>query len=75
VTTREQLDPGPLVAAIGGALLIVSLFLDWYEPAISGWTAFQTLDLALAGLGLAALGVLAVRLSLPVPDDYRSGAY
>jgi hypothetical protein len=35
VTPREQLDPGPLVAAIGGALLIVSLFLDWYEPAIS----------------------------------------
>jgi hypothetical protein len=67
VTTREQLDPGPLVAAIGGGLLIVSLFLDWYEPAISGWTAFETLDLALAGLGLAALGVLASGSAYPCP--------
>jgi hypothetical protein len=72
VTTREQLDPGPLVAAIGGGLLIVSLFLDWYEPAISGWTAFETLDLALAGLGLAALGVLASGSAYPCTDDYRS---
>jgi hypothetical protein len=61
---RGQLEAGPVVAAAGGLLAIASLFLDWYEPGISGWTAFEALDLMVAG---AALGSL--RLSIAVDAD------
>lgn len=57
--SREtQIPVGPLVAAIGAVLLIVSLFLDWYEQ-LSGFTVFEFLDLLLVGLALVALAALA----------------
>jgi len=57
--TREtQLPIGPLIAAIGGILLIVSLFVDWYD-SVTGYTVFEFLDLLLTGLALATLFVLA----------------
>jgi hypothetical protein len=68
---RGQVEVGPIAAAAGGVLLVVSLFLDWYEPGISGWTAFEALDLLLAALGLAAVGVLAVRLGVPLLGGER----
>jgi hypothetical protein len=46
------------VAAIGATLLIVSLFLDWYENA-TGFTVFEFLDLLLLSLGIATLAALA----------------
>ena len=66
MANREQLEVGPTVAAVGGVLLCVSLFLDWYEPGVSGWTAFEALDLLLAALGLAAVGTLALRHGVPL---------
>jgi hypothetical protein len=54
----QRIDAGPVVAAIGAVVLFLSLFLSWYEPDVSGWEAFETLDLLLAGLAIAA-GVLA----------------
>jgi hypothetical protein len=42
--------------------LIVSLFLDWFEPGLSAWTAFEAVDLVLAAAAVAAL-VLATRHS------------
>jgi hypothetical protein len=57
--SRAQLPIGPLIAAIGGALLIVSLCLDWYDR-ITGFTVFETLDLVLLALALVAIaGLLA----------------
>ena len=35
--------------------MLVSVFLDWYEPGITAWQSFEVLDLALAALSLAAL--------------------
>ena len=32
---------GPMVAAVGAVLLIVSLFLDWYEVDLEGFTVFE----------------------------------
>lgn len=50
---------GPLVAAIGAVLLIVSLFLDWYQPDIEGFTVFEFLDLLLVLMALATIASLA----------------
>jgi hypothetical protein len=35
--------------------MLVSVFLDWYEPNVTAWQAFEVLDLLLAALSLAAL--------------------
>ena len=66
---RSQVPVGPMVASIGALLLIVSLFLDWYDR-LTGFTVFEVLDLVLVALALvtiasmlSALGVLRVKLS------------
>jgi hypothetical protein len=61
---RETRIPiGPLVAAIGGILLVVSLFLDWYE-GLTGFTVFEVLDLLLFALGVSTLFALAEALGV-----------
>lgn len=57
---------GPLVASVGAVLLIVSLFLDWYQR-ISGFTVFEFLDLLLVLLALATIASLAGGLGLVRP--------
>jgi hypothetical protein len=65
----QRIDAGPVVAALGAVLLFLSLFLSWYEPDASGWDAFESLDLILAGVAVAA-GVLAAgRLGAAVAQD------
>jgi hypothetical protein len=44
-----------VVVVIGGAMLFVSLFVEWYDPGTSGWTAFEFLDLVLAFAAVVAL--------------------
>lgn len=61
-----QIPIGPLVAALGALLLIVSLFLDWYEQ-VSGFTIFEFLDLLLLGLAVATLVALAAAMGLLRP--------
>jgi hypothetical protein len=62
MATRETQFPiGPLVAAVGAILLIVSLFLDWYEE-LTGFTVFEFLDLLLVGLALVTLVSLAAAM-------------
>jgi hypothetical protein len=57
---------GPLVAAVGAVLLVVSLFLDWYER-ITGFTAFEFIDLLLVMCALATIASLAGGLGLVRP--------
>jgi hypothetical protein len=57
---------GPAVASIGAVLLIVSLFLDWYED-ITGFTVFELLDLLLVLMALATIASLAGGLGLVRP--------
>ncbi|HEV2753006.1 MAG TPA: hypothetical protein VGV36_04130, partial [Solirubrobacteraceae bacterium] len=52
---RQQIDADDGLVAAGAALLLVSLFLDWYSPGATAWSTFETIDLALAGLAVAAL--------------------
>lgn len=62
----DRIDARPAVALVGGALLLISLFVTWYQaPAIppatgtvdvgNAWGMFESLDLALAAIGVAAL--------------------
>ncbi len=50
---------GWLLAGAGAILLLISLFLDWYEPGLTGWTVFEALDLVLAAAALTVLAVTA----------------
>ena len=63
----ERIDAGPPIAILGALLLLVSLFLDWYEPGITAWTVFEALDLLLAALALCCLLGAAARLGLDLP--------
>jgi hypothetical protein len=60
---ETQIPIGPLVAAIGAVLLIVSLGLDWYG-GLSGFNSFEFLDLLLVVLALVTLASLAAALGL-----------
>ena len=58
---RRVLPIGPLLAIAGAVLLLVSLFLDWYDDA-SAWTVFEVLDLLLAALAIGTALSLLERL-------------
>ncbi len=66
---QRQLALGPLIAAVGAVLLIVSLFLDWYE-GITGFTVFEFIDLLLVLLAVATIVSLAGGMGLfkPAPS-------
>ena len=55
--TQPRVDAGPLLVGAGALLLLVSLFVDWYAGSISitGWTAFELIDILLALIALGAL--------------------
>src|ERR687896_624794 len=58
----RRFEVGPILVALGAALLLVSLFLDWYGP-LSAWEAFEVVEILLAGLAAAALIVAAGQLT------------
>jgi hypothetical protein len=69
---REAHIPiGPLLAAVGGVLLIVSLGLDWYGP-YSGFNSFEVLDLLLVALALVTFALLVDALGV-LHTSLRSG--
>ncbi|HZA89168.1 MAG TPA: hypothetical protein VE401_02960 [Solirubrobacterales bacterium] len=57
----ERINAGQILVVVGAVALFVSLFLNWYEGPFAGesgfsaWTAFELLDIVLAGLALAAI--------------------
>ncbi len=64
----ERIDARPVLTMIGGALLLVGLFLTWYvipapPPAEGGtdvgnaWAVFESLDLVMAAIAIAAIYV------------------
>jgi hypothetical protein len=52
----RRLGAGEWMASISGVVLLVSLFLPWYEPSASGWESLAAVDVLLALV--AASGVL-----------------
>jgi hypothetical protein len=71
MTTTRRIDAGPLLVLAGAVLLLISLFLAWYEPSLEAWDIFELVDVLLAAAGLtailAALGLLADFPSAPDP--------
>ena len=69
----RRVDAGATVAAAGGIVLLVSLFLDWYgddREAFSAWTLFEVIDLLLAAIALLALSAFVSRAGIEprLPD-------
>jgi hypothetical protein len=52
---RQKIDAGSALAALGSALLLVSLFIRWFDPGGTAWQVFEIVDLVLAGIALAVL--------------------
>jgi carbon starvation protein CstA len=55
---QRVVDAGTILAAVGAALLIASLFVDWYDPAGTGWQVFEFVDVLLAAIALVTVAVL-----------------
>ena len=55
---QRVVDAGTILAAVGAALLIASLFVEWYDPAGTGWQVFEVVDVLLAAIALATVAVL-----------------
>ena len=58
----RKIDAGEVLAAIGGLLVFVALFLNWFSD-YTGWEAFESLDLVLAALALAAIAAAVASIS------------
>jgi hypothetical protein len=61
----EQLDGRRVLAGVGALILLVCLFLDWFNPGITAWDVFEVLDLVLAAISLATLAIA-------VPQAWRA---
>jgi peptidoglycan/LPS O-acetylase OafA/YrhL len=53
----RRFDLGRALLLAGGALLLISLFLEWYDTGPTGWEVFEALDLVLALLAAAAVAL------------------
>ncbi|HWI74221.1 MAG TPA: hypothetical protein VNT55_19835, partial [Baekduia sp.] len=67
----RPMDLGRAVLFAGSALLLISLFTDWYDAGlagsgVTGWQVFESLDLVLAGLAVGGI-VTAIRPDLLPP--------
>jgi hypothetical protein len=72
----RRVRAGEVVAGVAGAVLLLSLFLEWYTvrgraEGLTAWGAFSFVDLltalvALLGIGLAASQVVGRGPALPV---------
>ena len=51
----RRIEAGPVLVGLGALLVLVSVFLDWYQPNVTAWEAFEVLDLVLVALAVAAL--------------------
>lgn len=60
---RERFDAGTGLVAIGAVVLLVSLFVDWYQPGGDAWAVFELNDLALTGAAICGLLAIAPRMA------------
>jgi hypothetical protein len=52
---RERFDAGTGLVALGAVILLVSLFVTWYDPSGTAWAAFEFVDILLALAAIACL--------------------
>jgi hypothetical protein len=60
----QRINVGQLLVLIGSAALLVSLFVDWYDPDLNAWEIFEIADVVLAGLAILAIAI-ALPMRLP----------
>jgi hypothetical protein len=60
---RERFDVGTGLVALGAVLLLVSLFVDWFDPSGDAWAVFELTDLALVGCAICGLVAVLPRYS------------
>jgi len=60
--TTRTVEAGMLLIGLGAILLLVSLFLEWYQPGAEAWDVFEAWDLVLAVLAITTLVAVASRL-------------
>ena len=65
-SSGTRVPVGPLVAAIGAVMLLVSLFLDWYE-GLTAFTVFEFVDILLVVCALLIVVQLAGGMGLIKP--------
>jgi hypothetical protein len=63
----RRLRAGELLAATGGVVLLVSLFLPWYRPSATAWQALAANDLILALVAAVAVSQLVVSAAHGAP--------
>jgi hypothetical protein len=63
----RTVEAGMLLIGAGAILLLVSLFLEWYQPGIDAWEIFEVWDLVLAVLAIVALVAVASRMGFGAP--------
>jgi peptidoglycan/LPS O-acetylase OafA/YrhL len=66
----ERINGGQALVAIGAIVLIVSLFLNWYEPGRSAWTVFEVWDIVLAAIAIAAIAAILPARRSDVRDEH-----
>jgi hypothetical protein len=62
----RRLRAGELIAGVAGLVLLVSLFLSWYDGR-SGWESLGILDVILALVALDAIAIPILTAAYPVP--------
>jgi hypothetical protein len=58
---RERFDVGTGLVALGAVLLLVSLFVDWFDPSGDAWAVFELTDLVLVGCAICGLVAIVPR--------------
>lgn len=53
----QRFDGALALSAAGGVALLVGLFLDWYEPGLSGIEVLEIGDLLLAAMAIGAIAI------------------
>jgi hypothetical protein len=61
---RERFDAGTGLVALGAVLLLVSLFVDWYDPGGTAWAVFEVVDILLALAAVACLAAVVPRYGM-----------
>jgi hypothetical protein len=58
---RERFDVGTGLVALGAVLLLVSLFVDWFDPSGDAWAVFELTDVVLVGCAICGLVAMVPR--------------
>jgi hypothetical protein len=53
----RRLRIGEVLLALAGVVLLVAVFLPWYEPSLTGWEALGVIDVILALVAACAISV------------------